>query len=118
MKTKVRFIEGRQGGLGVLEVSAPVEHPLGDRVASLVAQLGLRVAHAERQQGEQRLVERWVLTEQDGRPIDDTRRAQIQALLFEEMSSVLPPPPSSPPPSSSARVDRSASRKSYPASAR
>ncbi|HTM46933.1 MAG TPA: hypothetical protein VL137_18380 [Polyangiaceae bacterium] len=113
MKTKVRFIEGRQGGLGVLEVSTPIDRPLGTRVTSLINMLGLRVAHAERQQGDQRLVERWVLTETDGSSINDLRRAQIQALLFEEMGSALPPPPSSP-----EHMEIPASPESYPASAR
>lgn len=92
MKVKVRFIEGRLGGLGVLEVATPVEHPLAERVTQLVDELGLRIAHREQQRGDQRIVQRWVLTEADGGPLDDERRNQIQALLLEEIGSNRPPP--------------------------
>jgi len=96
MKVRVRFIEGRSGSLGVLEVTSSLEHPLGQRVPRLATKLGLHIAHSEQQRGDQRLVQRWVLTELDGRPIDDRRRSQIQALLLEEMSSLRPPSSSSP----------------------
>jgi hypothetical protein len=96
MKVRARFIEGRSGGLGVLEVTTPLDHPLGQRVPRLATKLGLHIAHSEQQRGEQRWVQRWVLTELDGRAIDDQRRAQVQALLLEEMSSIRPPSASSP----------------------
>jgi hypothetical protein len=95
MKVRARFIEGRTGGLAVLEVMTPLDHPLGARVPRLAAKLDLRIAHSEQQRGDQRLVQRWVLTEADGRAIDDQRRAQVQALLLEEMTSLRPPAPSS-----------------------
>jgi hypothetical protein len=96
MKVRARFIEGRSGGLAVLEVTTPLDHPLSGRVPRLATKLGLHIAHSEQQRGEQRLVQRWVLTESDGRAIDDQRRAQVQALLLEEMTSLRPPSPSSP----------------------
>lgn len=96
MKVRARFIEGRSGGLGVLEVTTPLDHPLSTRVPRLATKLGLQIAHSEQQRGDQRLVQRWVLTEHDGSAIDDQRRAQIQAELLEEMTSMQPPSSRSP----------------------
>lgn len=95
MKVKIRFIEGRLGGLAVLEVATPVDHPLLRRVPLLVEQLGLKVGHQEQQRGDQRVVYRWLLTESDGSALDDERRNQVQALLLEEIGSTRPPSPSS-----------------------
>jgi [protein-PII] uridylyltransferase len=80
--TRVRFIEDKSGGLGVLEVET------GDRSGLLLAltqalfRNKVQILHSEVTTRNGRVFDRFVIVEFDGSPINETRRLEIQVAVL------------------------------------
>jgi hypothetical protein len=94
-RIRLRFTEGRESTLSVLEMTTPIDHPLANGFENIWSDLGLRVVHRETHRTAQRVVRRWILTEPGGGSISASRRALVQAAMLEavERAHTEPPPP-------------------------
>lgn len=101
METRVRFVEGGQKTLTVLEISTPLRHPLTEHLDRRLKRLGVLVVHSENRTSKQRMSLTLHLSEIDGAPLSQGRRLELQTLLLAGASPSDTPPP--PPPSAPRR---------------
>lgn len=101
METRVRFVEGGQKTLTVLEISTPLRHPLTENLDRRLKRLGVAVVHSEHRASGQRMSLTLHLSEHNGSPLSQLRRLELQTLLLASASPSDTPPP--PPPSSARR---------------
>jgi hypothetical protein len=96
METRVRFVEGGQKTLTVLEISTPLRHPLTEHLDRRLKRLGVHVVHSENRTVGQRFSLTLHLSEDNGAPLSQGRRLELQTLLLAAASpSDAPPPPPS-----------------------
>ena len=91
--SKVRFVEGRDGTLSVLEFDLRRAHPMLDQLSRMLRGLGVQVVHSERRLGRRRCVVRLFVSELDGERINRERRAQLQAAILAQLSRASEPKP-------------------------
>jgi hypothetical protein len=101
METRVRFLEGGQKTLTVLEISTPLRHPLTENLDRRLKRLGVHVVYSENRTNGQRHSLTLHLAEFNGSPLTQGRRLELQTLLLAGASPSDTPPP--PPPSSHRR---------------
>ncbi len=80
--TRVRFLEGKDGGLAVLEVETVDRAGLLFCLAQALHSEGVNIAKAEVQTQEARVLDRFTVTELDGRSIGPGRRLAIQVAVL------------------------------------
>jgi UTP:GlnB (protein PII) uridylyltransferase len=93
METRVRFLEGSNNALTVLEISAPHRHPLAENIEQRLRRLRVQVVHSESRMMGPKTSLTLHLSELDGGPLSQTRRLELQALMLANASPSETPPP-------------------------
>jgi hypothetical protein len=75
---RVRFVEGQQRNLTVLEIELPREQEMLGDVHTELRALGIEVTNIEVRANADRVIERLHIREIDGRPVSRERHLEIQ----------------------------------------
>ncbi len=94
---RVRFVDGDQGSLTVLELEIPREQEVLGDVHTQLSALGIEVTKVEVRAGIDRVIERLRIRELDGRPVSRERHLEIQDRVLGVLQARLTRPRGSPP---------------------
>lgn len=93
METRVRFLEDCQKSLTVLEIQAPLRHPLTEDIERRLRRLGVQVVHSESRMARSGTRLTLQVAEASGAPLSQRRRLEVQTFLLSRASPSDTPPP-------------------------
>jgi hypothetical protein len=94
MQTRMRFVEDGARALTVLEIRAPLQHPLVVHIERRLKRLGVQVVHSDVRMQRAGVELTLHVSEFSGGPLSPRRRLELQtALLSQASPSETPPAP-------------------------
>jgi hypothetical protein len=93
METRVRFLDGSDKTLTVLEITTPHRHPLAENIEGRLKRLRVQVVHSEARLVGPKTSLTLHLSELDGSALSQGRRLELQALMLANASPSDTPPP-------------------------
>jgi hypothetical protein len=86
---RVRFLEGREGSLSVIEVDVPDSWNVGERLDKVLFLMRIQALAREERRITGRIVHGLRIVEFDGAPIRKSRRLELQAELLSLLGRAL-----------------------------